>query len=126
MKYKLALVPIFLLLLACEDDTSIIVCGTENPIEDIEWLSLLVKEYEQLEQDDPDLAQYFYISQAQYEGETIIILPNCCPFCDTAIPAYNCQGDLIGVLGTSDRTIDIGLLESDIILWKPDNFSCSE
>ena len=116
-----------LLFLACEEDpSSINICDAENPSENLEWLAGVIEDYQQFAMDDPALAQYFYISQAQYQGATVIIIANCCPFCDSVFPVFNCQGDRIGRLGCREQDVDFNILETDEIIWSPDNFSCSE
>jgi hypothetical protein len=75
----------------CECDDPWPVCYTTNPIEELPWLKQVVTELE----DSGELAVYFYVVEATYQGQTVFIVENCCPQCGTTIPLYNCQGEII-------------------------------
>jgi hypothetical protein len=65
-----------------------------------------------------DIKEYFYIVRAEYEGQCIVYVSNCCPMCSTTIVAYRCDGVKL-------ENIDLTKIENHEIVWKPDNYSCS-
>lgn len=95
-------------------------CNVSNPIEDLTWLKDKITE---LEQTSSYESGEIYISQANYNGNTIFIMGNCCAACNTIVPIYNCEGESIGYIG--DNTFDTNLLNKDVIIWKPENFICN-
>lgn len=120
---KKIIILIFLTLgnISCEKDDNGLnnTCNVSNPIEELDWLKQKVEE---LEETDSDILQYFYITQTEFKTKTIFIFPNCCPFCNTIIQVFNCEGETIGYIG--DGNFDSTILENDKIIWKPENFSC--
>ena len=122
---KLLLVSSFILLglLSCthdRDDNLKNVCNVANPTEDLPWLKDKIQE---LEQSSLYASGEIYISQTTYNGDNIFIIGNCCATCNTIVPIYNCEGDVLGSIG--DGTFDTNLLETDVIIWKPENFVCN-
>ena len=95
-------------------------CNVSNPIENLSWLKDKILE---LEQTSLYESGEIYISQANYNGNTIFIMGNCCAVCNTIVPIYNCKGESIGYIG--DDTFDSTILEKDVIIWKPENFICN-
>jgi len=93
-------------------------CGVQNPIKELTWLAERTASYEPSE-----LGSYFYITQAEYIGEPIFIMRNCCPYCNTVITAYNCEGTLLGVVGQGSE-IDASLILNEKTIWKPANSPC--
>ncbi|WP_373520139.1 hypothetical protein [Aquiflexum sp.] len=93
-------------------------CGVQNPVKELTWLAEITSSSE-----PSGLGSYFYITQAEYTGETIFIMRNCCPHCNTVITAYNCEGTLLGVVG-QESEIDASLILNERTIWKPDNSSC--
>jgi hypothetical protein len=85
------------------------------------------------------MSPYFYISTAQFMGNTVFILEDCCALCNTVHLVYNCSGKKIGYvsyysldakpikLGTETvAPIYYGLISAtETILWKPDTFRCT-
>jgi hypothetical protein len=63
-----------------------------NPAQDLPWLREKVKALRERQ------SSYEYIQQATYRGQTVFIFGNCCPSCNTVVPVYNCQGELICTL----------------------------
>lgn len=121
MKKIFLLVLIFIFGISCENNDELTnTCIVSKPLEDLSWLQEKVME---LEDSDSELKIYFYVSQAIYNEETVFIFPNCCPVCNTLVPVYNCEGELLGYIG--DDNFDSSLLENDITIWKPQNFACS-
>lgn len=120
-KYITLLFLFIALLTSCSKEIPITtVCGVDNPIEELDWLTMEVNNI------DESLREYFYISKAQYNDQTVFIFGNCCPFCNTVVPVRNCSGELLGVLGSGDQDIDPKLVSQQDIIWKPVNFSCIE
>jgi len=70
---------------SCEKDT-INVCSVD-PVEDLSWLQSRIRLLEQ-----SSLENYSYVQQAELLQETVFIFGNCCPFCLSVRPVYNCQG----------------------------------
>lgn len=100
-------------------------CGVKNPVNELTWLAEITSTSE-----PSGLGSYFYITQAEYSGETIFLMRNCCPYCNTVITVYNCEGTLLGVVGrNSEIDTDLILIDASSILnertiWKPVNSSC--
>ena len=105
------------------EEPTIEACGVQNPVKELAWLAEITSSSE--------LAIYFYITQAEYTGETIFIMRNCCPHCNTVITAYNCEGTLLGVVGQNSEIdaslilIDTSSILNERTIWKPVNSSCS-
>ena len=57
-------------------------------------------------------------------GETILILGNCCPFCNTFMPVFNDKSERIGLEG--DGEVDISALRQDPVIRKPEELACKE
>ena len=112
-----------LLITSCSDDDELLsnTCSVANPIEDLEWL---VNEIQQLEESDDEVLQYFYVSQARYKGSYVFIFNNCCPFCGTVVPVYDCSGELLGILGNREEDIDPDLLSNSVVIWKGAETTC--
>ena len=95
----------------------------DNPVEDIAWLKESIRYREQLEENE--FAQYQYIAQAEYQGETVFIQGNCCPTCNSVISVVNSDDELVGFLGNDEDAIDSRILEEAVIIWKPTGGVCS-
>jgi hypothetical protein len=97
------------------------VCGVQDPIHDLAWLKDKITSFEAQQTNNPDIGNlysYFYISQATMNGETVFVLDNCCPFCNTRLVAFNCAGDEVEV--RSRESFQVAK-----IIWKPQGFQCS-
>lgn len=121
MRIHTFLIVLMLLSFSCpdNDDKEIPLCGTNNPIEELAWLKSVINE---INLPDSLFAKYFYISQASYKGETIFIIDNCCPTCNTAIIIYDCEGEILGYLGDKIRIDEIDYSK---IIYKPNDFACN-
>ena len=95
-------------------------CSVKNPIEDLPWLADDIKILNQ-----GSFSQYFYVSWAIYESNTVFIYGDCCPNCNTITPVYDCSGNNIGVIGDGDEDIPLSIRDNEIIIWRADNFACS-
>lgn len=100
------------------DDTIPLACGVADPTEDIGWLK---NEIEDLKSSDSGIQQYFYVWQGIYDSQTVFVFDNCCPFCNTVVPVYNCQGEQLGFLGNEILQEE---LKETTIVYKPLNFDC--
>ena len=123
MKRIIALLTIMLfIILACKtDEINNNTCNVENPIEDFTWLKEIISDIEQSTQVDE-----FYISQAIHESKTVFIVGNCCAYCNTAFPVYNCEGDPLNILGCADEYINFSILNEDKVIWSSENFVCND
>ena len=65
-----------------------------------------------------------YVTQARYGSETVIIFENCCPYCMTLIPVYNCAGEFLGNVGNGPDEIDVEILERDTVVWASEDSTC--
>lgn len=125
MKMKRILIPIVLLtlLFSCYSDNGDVLiigaCGVDNPVEQLPWLKTRVDD---LKNNGSDLSKFFYVQIAEYQEETVFIFNNCCPTCNTIIPVYKCQGDLLGTLFTEIQPNEIS---NSKILYRPKDFSCN-
>lgn len=119
---KIVLLLCLFSLLCCDDDTMdvpiIAACGVDNPIENLSWLRSLADE---INQNESDVAPFFFIEIGEFEGETIFISNNCCPICGTVIPVYNCEGEFLSFLNDEIKIADI---KNSRIIFKRDDFSC--
>ena len=98
-------------------------CSVENPVEELAWLRDEVRA--RLQEPINEYTQYQYIAQAEYQGETVFIYGNCCPYCNSFIPVFNCSGEKIGSLGYREEDIDFSVLEQAVVVWKPKGYSCN-
>jgi hypothetical protein len=113
-----------LMAFSCEKENDCVVpaatCSVTNPVTDMAWLKA---EVQRREKSGSEIEKYFYIQQAEYNGQTIFMYNNCCPMCGTVVPAYNCQGELLFYLGQKPE--EDKKIRNTKILWKPNNFTCA-
>ena len=96
-------------------------CNVQNPVTELAWLSDRIEEINQSAG-----SEHFYVQSAQYLTQDVFIIENCCPDCLTLPPpVYNCEGTLLGRVGTGKDDINPSLLKNETIVWKPDNFTCN-
>ena len=112
---------IFFTISSCGNDDDAFNCNEANPIEDLAWLKEIVEDIKQSGQVDE-----FYISQATYKEKTVFIVGNCCAFCNSVLPVYNCVGERINILGCKEEFINFSILNSDTIIWNSENFICKD
>jgi hypothetical protein len=113
----------FLLLIGCEEARIVENnCHVKDPAKELEWLKKEIDALALGYDENPTLYQYFYITQAELKGETVFIFGNCCPFCGSIIPVRNCDGDLLGYMGTNSELTKIS---NETILWQPPDFACN-
>ena len=98
-------------------------CSVENPVEELAWLRDEIQA--RLQQPTSEYTQYEYIAQTEYRGETVFVYGNCCPNCNTIFSVFNCSGEQISQLGYREEDIDFGILEQAVMIWKPEDYSCT-
>jgi hypothetical protein len=128
---------ILLLAASCHDDDDRIcvlnTCLVKDPVTELAWLKA---EADGINNLPNDLAKYFFISIAVYKENTVFMVENCCPVCDTMPPILkNCTGEPIGFLsdfpstlnymGTIIESVNPNLIDDKQILWRPNNFACN-
>ena len=111
---------LLILLISCkEDNVTSNSCNVISPVSDLNWISTQIQE---LEQNLNTTSQYFYLTQATYDNETVFVFGNCCPFCNTISIVQSCTGQRIGVLGTD---IDMNELNEAKVIWKHPDSTCA-
>lgn len=113
-----SLLPIFAVFIisisCCDDDERPLACGAEDPVDEFTWLRAIVEDLEQ-----STIKEYFYVVQAEFKGNTVFYVNNCCPFCMTVIIYRDCNGNALELANA-----DVASLKDEKIIWKPDNFAC--
>ena len=84
------------------------VCGVENPVEELDWLA---EEIEKLESTETGRS-YFYINTGEYEDEQIFLFRNCCPFCNSIITVYECDGTQ-----RTEEEVDLNKVTDEELFW---------
>ena len=119
MKPRAQLFLLCVLACSCHDDSDLhTTCSVKDPTRDLEWLASKIEVMKA-----STMSEYLYISQAEYKDKTVFIYGNCCPYCDTVVPVYNCSGEHIGDIG--DESFDPSLLEHDHVIWQSENSECN-
>lgn len=114
------IIPILFMVGCNSDDVSLKnICAVENPTEELTWLREAIEE---LSSNTSELRQYFFVSQGEYQNQTVFIFDNCCPFCNTVVQVMNCEGE---VLGNLSDNIDPFSISNKQIIWKPSDFNCN-
>ena len=106
-------------LVSCQNSEGPVSCGVENPVQDLPWLKEKVEELAQ-----SDFSQYFFVEEAKYEGNTVFVFQNCCPFCNSVVSVYSCEGVLLGYL-SDQNSIKPSKLSFVRIAWKSANSTCN-
>jgi hypothetical protein len=121
MKIALNLLTVLLVFLSCSDDEDINrpACGVDNPAKELSWLKTEIDNREANVNED---TKYCYITQGEYEGQTVFVYWDCNPLIDKNIPVFDCDGNMLG--GTRENPISLDDLENQIIIWKPAIFVC--
>jgi hypothetical protein len=108
-----------MLTFSCSDDSDPIrACNVDNVL-DMPWMQELIAETEEFEVG----RDYTYITMGIYDSQTVFVLNNCCPLCNSIIPVYDCSGSTLGTVGSEGISADeISDME---VIWKSSNNSCS-
>ncbi|MBN7813167.1 hypothetical protein J0A68_19585 [Algoriphagus sp. H41] len=108
-----------LLTFSCSDDSDPIrACGMDNVLE-MPWIQQQIAETESTELG----RDYWYISTGTYHSQTVFLLQNCCPMCNTIVPIFDCGGNTLGTLGSSGISLDD--ISDRKVIWKSSNNSCN-
>jgi len=102
-----------------EEEDPQLVCGKLDPVAELPWLNTLTNEL-----NDSYFGVYYSISTSIYEGETVFILRNCCPNCNSVTPVYSCNGTQLGIL-SANAGINPAILDQAKIIWKGDLYVCT-
>jgi hypothetical protein len=106
-------------LLACDcQETNPTVCGTENPAENLPWLKNMIESWAS----QSEIYPYQYVQQGEYQGQTVFLPGNCCPFCITITGVYDCEGELLWY--ASEEPDKANLIKNLKVIWKPVGFQC--
>ena len=120
-KLSFLILSIFFASFSCQEkaeEPTFEVCGVKDPVKELAWLAERIASSGQSE-----LNKYFFITVADYNEETIFLMKNCCPFCNSVVTAYNCEGTFLAVVG-SESEINPSLILNEREFWKPRNFAC--
>ncbi len=116
-KFYFIIIGIILLSISCEKnktDNREIICGTKDPLQEIEWLKNLVSQLE----NNPPAAIYIYT----YNGEKVFAVTPCTDCPDRVTQFYDCDGNFIcffgGYTGTNTCPGFDSLAVKDTLLWK--------
>ena len=99
---------------SCEDDSQSTVCDVKDPAEDLPWLKNMIDLWEV----NSTIYTYMYVDQGTYLGQTVLIVKNCCPVCDSYFPVYNCAGQELQGVNLSD-------IKNLKTVWKPEDSLCT-
>lgn len=106
--------------IACSEDEvePLQACNTQNVLVDLPWLAELIEEQEQSE-----IGQNFsFIATGKFGKSRVFILQNCCPFCASIFPVFNCSGDVLGSIGSDG--FDLDKIENYEVIWKSSINAC--
>ncbi len=101
------------ILFSCNENEGPSACGVENPVEDLPWLKSSIQETE-----SSALAQYAYLIQGTYKGQTVFSMGSCCPYCLTLVVILDCQGNVIEDAALQE-------VKNQKIIWRPENSTCT-
>jgi len=121
MRNTIMFMLIFTVVFSCDTDDTVIIpaCGVSNPANDLQWLRTEIEEREANPTED---TQYCYVTQGEFEGETVFAYWDCNPTINKISPVHNCEGQ---VLNTTENPITINDIENQRVIWRPDDFSCT-
>jgi hypothetical protein len=101
------------------EGTSSNTCNVADPATELAWLSA---EIEGLDQDTNSLRKYFYAWEGAYNNESVFVISDCCPMCNTVPSAVrNCNGDELFRMNDTKALRIIGKK----IIWKPADYACT-
>jgi hypothetical protein len=82
-------------------------------VEDLAWIKSIIQE-----NSGSSLAEYSYLTQARYQGQTVFFFGSCYPFCNWALIVQDLQGNAL------EGDIRMDDLEDQKIIWQPANSVC--
>jgi len=89
-------------------------CGVVNPVENLPWLKATIDDFEN---NRSGFGVYQYVQQSTYQGNTVFIFGNCCPFCDSIFLVKDCEGHAVDITAAA---VD----GPTTVIWKPENSLC--
>lgn len=101
------------LLFSCDDKIEICEVSQDNLPG---WLDPVIADIEQ-----SGVSESFFISTTFVSGKQVVMTRNCCPNCGTVQNVYSCDGELLGQIGDE---YDADIVNNEIVVWQPENFSC--
>lgn len=113
MKTYLMFFVLMIAIVSCQDDDGAKACDVDNPVTDLPWLKDKVTELENSELS----RKYFYVVQADYEGQTVFYVNSCCPMCLIVIQYYNCSGEII-------ESVDPDKVRNSTTIWTAEANEC--
>lgn len=114
MNSKLAFIALVVLAFSCcDEEEGPLVCGYENPVNDLPWLKAKADEIN----DSEFMRRYFYIEGADYDGQQVFFINACCPTCNIAVIYYTCAGEQI-------TDIDFNKVKNWQRIWEPKELEC--
>lgn len=117
---KLIIIFLFLsIAFSCQDPEGPESCGVENPTENLPWLKETIEGLM-----NSELGVYFYIVEGRYEGNTVFMVQNCCPFCSSVVSVTNCEGQNLGYLSETNG-IDPKKVTFLQTIWKHPQGTCN-
>lgn len=108
-----------LLAFSCSDDPDPIrACNVDNVL-DLPWLQERAAEIES----SGFGREFSYISMGTYDSQTVFVLGNCCAFCLSIFPVYDCSGNPLGPIGPEGIAWDE--ITDRKVIWKSSMNSCT-
>ena len=108
-----------LLTFSCSDDSDPIrACNVDNVL-DLPWLEELIAETEEFEIG----RDYSFITMGTYQSQTVFVLQNCCPNCNSTFPVFDCSGNPLGSIGPEG--VPFEEIANREVIWKSSNNSCN-
>ena len=112
--FPLAVLLSLVMVFSCEDKEDPTACWVKNPTENLPWL----KEYiENIAEES--MAEYAYVGQATWGGQTVFFTASCCPHCNWFLIVHDCAGNRV------EQDISLNDLEDRKVLWKSTDSLCS-
>ena len=119
MKHLSLILLLGMIFFSCQkDELPVLVCGVEDPVEDLDWLNEQIRELE-----GSDFGAFQYFTQAKSGNQDIFILKNCCSNCNSVYPIYDCQGNELGSVG--DSRFPMSAISDEKVIWKSSNSLCN-
>lgn len=119
MKHVTMIFLLGMIFFSCQkDELPVLVCGVEDPVEDLDWLNEQIRELE-----GSDFGAFQYFTQAKSGNQDIFILKNCCSNCNSVYPIYDCQGNELGSVG--DSRFPMSAISDEKVIWKSSNSLCN-
>ncbi len=103
---------ILITLLACDNDSSIPICGDLEGT-DVNWVQEQITDIETRE--DP----WGYIVQAEYKGDLVYAVLGCNPAAQYALIYVRCNGEVI------EGPYNLEEFRNQKVIWSPENSNCN-